>query len=215
MQRDEPVLELYGARGCGSAVVEALLAWAAVPFAYREIDLDAEGAGRDAFLAINPLGQVPALRLPDGTVITESAAIILHLAERHPEARLLPASGDPARAQALRWIAYIAGNIYPAIGVRDFPARWVKDASAREALRRGARARLEHYWSVLERVLAPAPYLVGARVTALDVYAAMVSRWSPGRAWIDRQCPRVATALALTEREPFMREAWQRNFGGG
>ncbi len=160
------MIDLYGCKGCGSAVVEALLEWAGVPYTFHEVEPWQPGPAVDALAAINPLVQVPTLRLPDGTVMSESAAIILALAEAHPAARMLPHAGDPARMKALRWIAFIAGNLYPAISVGDFPERWVTDDAAQEMLKQGARERLQHYWSVMERSLAPAPYLVGHEMSA-------------------------------------------------
>ena len=209
------MIELHGCKGCGSAVVEALLEWAGVPYALREVEPWQPGPAVDALAAINPLVQVPTLRMADGAVLSESAAIIIALAEAHPAARMLPHAGDPSRVQALRWIVFIASNLYPAISIGDFPERWVADTAAQEALKQGARERLQHYWSVMERSLTPAPYLVGHEMTALDVYAAMLSRWRPGREWIDGHCPKIAGALALTERQPFVARVWQRNFPVG
>lgn len=206
------MLELYGCRGCGSAAIEALLEWAGVAYAYREVELSTPGPAADALFAINPLGQVPTVRFGDGTVLSESAAIILTLAEQHPAARLLPPVGDATRVTALRWIVFIAANLYPAISVGDFPERWVESADARQALKDGSRKRLEHYWQLLERALKPAPYLAGHEMSALDVYAAMFAQWRPGRAWIDAHCPHIASALALTERQPFVTRVWERNF---
>ena len=152
------------------------------------------------------------LKLADGTVMTESAAIIVMLDDSYPAARILPAVGDPRRALALRWIVFIAGNMYPAISLVDFPERWVKSEAARAELKDGAVERLKVYWTLLEQALKPAPYLLGSEMTALDIYAAMLSRWEPGRAWVDEHCPRVASALALAEQDPIVARVWARNF---
>jgi GST-like protein len=205
-------IELYGCRGCGSAVVEVLLERAGVPFAYHEVKPSKPGPAIDALKAVNPLAQLPTLKLADGTGMTESAAIIVMLADSYPAARILPAVGDPRRALALRWIVFIAGNMYPAISVVDFPERWVKSEAARAELKDGAVERLKVYWTLLEQALKPAPYLLGREMTALDIYAAMLSRWEPGRAWVDEHCPRVASALALAEQDPIVARVWERNF---
>ncbi len=205
-------VELYGCRGCGSAVVEALLERAGVQFAYHEVKPSKPGPAIDALKAVNPLAQVPTLKLSNGTIMTESAAIIVMLDESYPAARILPAAGDPHRALALRWIVFIAGNMYPAISVVDFPERWVKSEAARAELKDGAVERLKVYWTLLEQALKPAPYLLGSEMTALDMYAAMLSRWEPGRAWVDEHCPRVASALALAEQDPIVAHVWERNF---
>jgi GST-like protein len=205
-------IELYGCRGCGSAVVEALLERAGVQFAYHEVKPSKPGPAIDALKAVNPLAQLPTLKLADGTGMSESAAIIVMLADSYPAARILPAVGDPRRALALRWIVFIAGNMYPAISVVDFPERWVKSEAARAELKDGAVERLKVYWTLLEQALKPAPYLLGSEMTALDIYAAMLSRWEPGRAWVDEHCRQVASALALAEQDPIVARVWERNF---
>lgn len=205
-------VELHGCRGCGSAVVEALLERAGVEFVYHEVEPWQPGPAAEALKAVNPLAQVPTLKLSDGTVMTESAAIIVLLDDSYAAARILPARGDPRRAPVLRWMAFIAGNMYPAISVGDFPERWVNSDPARAELKDGAVERLKTYWTTLEQALQPAPYLSGSAMTALDVYAAMLSRWRPGRAWVDQHCPRLAAALALTEQDPIVARVWERNF---
>jgi len=204
--------ELYGCRGCGSAVVEVLLERAGVEFEYHEVEPWEPGPATDALKAVNPLAQVPTLKLDDGTVVTESAAIIVALDDAHPAARILPAVGDPRRAVALRWIVFIAGNMYPAISVGDFPERWVTSDAARAELKEGAIERLKAYWTMLEQALRPSPYLLGSEITALDVYAAMLSRWRPGRAWVDKHCRRVTAAIALAEQDAVVARVWARNF---
>jgi GST-like protein len=72
--------------------------------------------------------------------------------------------------------------------------------------------RLKAYWTMLEQAFKPARYLLGSEMTALDVYAAMLSRWRPGRAWVDEHCPRVAAAFALAEQDPTVARVWARNF---
>ncbi len=205
-------IELYGCHGCGSAVIEVLLERAGVEFVYREVEPWKKGAGADALKAVNALAQVPTIKLGDGSVMTESAAMIVALDDLHPAAGILPRPGDPRRPLALRWIVFIAGNMYPAISIGDFPERWVKGKGARAELKDGAVERLKAYWTMLEQSLKPKPYLAGAQMTALDVYAAMLSRWRPGRAWVEEHCPRVAAALRLTEQDPVVARVWARNF---
>ncbi len=125
---------------------------------------------------------------------------------------MLPSQGDARRPTALRWILFIAGNMYPAISVRDFPERWVKSDAACVELKDGAVDRLKIYWTMLEDALGPAPFLLGKEMTALDLYAAMLARWSPGHTWIDQHCPRMAAAIALAEQDATVARVWARNF---
>ncbi|MDP4823939.1 MAG: glutathione S-transferase N-terminal domain-containing protein, partial [Aestuariivirgaceae bacterium] len=90
---------LYGRPATGSAAVEALLEELGLPYRLENVSKGPDGQPSPAFLAtINPLGQVPALKLPDGTVITESAAIMIYLADLVPGANLAPLPTHPARA---------------------------------------------------------------------------------------------------------------------
>jgi GST-like protein len=205
-------VDLYGCRGCGSAVIEVFLESAGVEFEYHDVEPWEPGPAADALKSVNPLAQVPTLKLADGTIMTESAAMIVALDDTYPAARILPPAGDPRRSLALRWIVFIAGNMYPAISVGDFPERWVTSDAARAELKEGAVERLKAYWTMLEQAFHPTPYLLGSEMTALDVYAAMLSRWRPGRAWVDKHCRRVAAAIALAEQDPIVARVWSRNF---
>ncbi len=101
---------LYGRPGTGSAPVEAALAMGGFDADIIDVPADPSAPGHDGLLALNPLGQVPALVLPDGTVMTESAAILIHLADSAAPGLLGPAPGDPARP------AY-SGTIRPPIPI--------------------------------------------------------------------------------------------------
>ncbi len=124
---------LYGDKGSGAFCVEAALAEAGAPLEFRAIGLEANEQKSESFLALNPSGKIPALALPEGGIVTETAALLYLIAERHPEANLLPAPGTPDRAQALRWIAFMAAEIYPIVEIADYPERFVADHKARRS----------------------------------------------------------------------------------
>ncbi|WP_202864448.1 glutathione S-transferase [Klebsiella pneumoniae] len=127
---------LYGLPGWGSTLAEIMLVAASTPFDFVAVEgFDAPGPNRNRILALNPLGQIPVLVLADGQVMTESAAIALHLAETHPGAGLAPAPGDPARARFLRLLVWIVANIYPTFTYGDYPERWARCGSARRPYR--------------------------------------------------------------------------------
>ena len=103
---------LYGSIGSGSASVEAALAVSGIEYEIVQVTT-AEGLHlTDDFKAINPRQQVPALRLPDRSVMTEGSAMMLHLADALPSTELAPAPGTAARAQHDRWLVFMAINIY-------------------------------------------------------------------------------------------------------
>ena len=108
------MLTLYGARGSGSAAIEAALARAGLAFTRVDAASWTPGPGLDELLRVNPLGQIPTLVLANGTVLTESAAILIHLGLTCPPGLLLPA-GASERARALRGLVYLPANCYAAI----------------------------------------------------------------------------------------------------
>jgi GST-like protein len=203
---------LLGCKGCGSAVVEAAFAVAKLPLEYEEVDYGAGSPTRERLLSVNPLGQVPTLVLPDGTVLTESLAILLTLADRHPEAGLLPEPGSAERAVALRWMALAAGEIYPCVTRADYPERFSADPAHGPAIRVRAVQMAREIWRIIEAEAAPAPFLLGGRFSAADLHLAVLSRWMEGEAWMPANCPRLealARAVATRDRAG---AAWRRHF---
>ena len=169
---------LFGSAGSGSAVVEAALERCGAP--YRIVD--AASWAPDSALAelerINPLRQIPALVLADGSVLTESAAILIHLGLVFPASGLLPAEA-PARDQAIRGLVFVAANCYAAIGIIDYPQRWCDGASEamQQRLRRGTRARLHRHWeSFADMFPVPVAFYGGDTPGALDLLATVVSK---------------------------------------
>jgi GST-like protein len=212
---------LYGDHGSGSAAIEVALARCGLAFELRRAATwRHEGPAQQAALAeltrANPLHQVPTLVLPDGSVLTESAAILIHLGLAHARSGLLPR--EPARrAQALRGLVFIAANCYPAIGLIDHPERWIDSATGQARLRQGARRRLHRLWEVFADNLHPAPAATGfllraRRPGALDLLAAVVSRWSGGRAHLARERPALHALLERVEAQPDVAPVFARHW---
>ena len=103
---------LHGGQGTGSVAVEAALTLLDLPYEVIEAPTLASPERDQRAAAVNPLRQVPALVLPDGEILTESAAILIWLADRHPPGRLSPSPLSPARAAFLRWMAFVSAQIY-------------------------------------------------------------------------------------------------------
>lgn len=139
--------QLYGHQNSGAAAIEAALELCEIP--YRFIDVESSPEATHALEKLNPLKQIPTLQLPDGSVLTESAAILIHLGLTFPQSNLLP-KNPAARDQAIRGLVYIVSNCYSAIGIIDYPERWLAEAdeSSRQNLMAGARARLHRSWEV-------------------------------------------------------------------
>ena len=204
---------LYGTKGSGAAAVEAALRLAGV--AFRNVDAASweSGPGLEELKRVNPLAQIPTLVLPDGTVMTESAAILIHLGLAYPASDLLP-SDAPRRAQAVRGLVYVAANCYAAIGVIDFPERFVSDPDeeVRKRIKAGATQRLHYLWDVFADSFPARPFLTGERLGALDLLAAVVSKWSGARKHLAESRPAFSALLGKIESDPRVAPVFARYF---
>ena len=206
---------LYGTKGSGSASIEAALE--IVGLGYRKVEAASwqPSPGLDELRRVNPIAQIPTLVLDDGSVMTESAAILIHLGLAHPESGLL--ASDPARrAQQIRGLVYIAANCYAGIGILDYPDRWYPDPddAVKAAMQARGRARLAELWEIFADQFPAAPWLSGERLGALDLLAATVSRWSGARAALAASRPEFAALLARVDAEPRIAAVWARHWPG-
>jgi GST-like protein len=205
---------LFGFKGAGSAAIEMALEAAALP--YRLVDAASwePSSALDELRAANPLLQIPTLVLPDGGVMTESAAILLHLGlDAAPAGTLLPATA-PARAQAIRGLVYIAANCYSAIGMIDYPQRWtgVADEAGQEAVRQGVRKQLHRHWEVFADTFPAQPFFSGAQPGALDFLAVVVSKWAGTRAHLAQHRPAMMETLHRIETHAVVAPVFRRHW---
>ena len=165
---ERPITLFHSPQSRSSGVV-ALLEELGVPYTLRVVDLSKEEQSAPDFLAINPLGKVPALQ--DGSaVVTEQVAIFLHLADLFPAAGLAPGLQDQLRGPYLRWMVFYAAAFEPAL---------VDKARGHDPGRRGM-SPYGSYEAVIDTIVAglqPGPYLLGSTVSAADVL------WGGALAW--------------------------------
>ncbi|HZS69202.1 MAG TPA: glutathione S-transferase [Burkholderiales bacterium] len=202
------MLTLYGTKGSGSAAVEAALRLAGQPFQLVDAASWVPTPGLEKLKRMNPLVQVPTLVLDDGTVMTESAAILIWAGLRYPQSGLLPA--EPA--QAIRGIVYIAANCYAAIGIIDYPPRFCAecDEGTVERIRTGTRSRLHEYWRIFADEFGT--QMNAAHPGALDVLAAVVSRWSGARAHLAAERPALHAIIERVEADPRITDIFRRHW---
>ncbi|MBB5016015.1 glutathione S-transferase family protein [Rehaibacterium terrae] len=200
---------LYTAPGTAGLAVHWLLIELGQPHELHLLDLEAGDQRKPDYLALNPNGVVPTL-LIDGQPVYESAALVLHLADAHPEAGLAPPPGSLARAAYYQWIVLCANGLLPAFRAWFHPNE-VAGESCAEASREHARSRIEAAFARIDHHLAgQGPYLLGDTLSAADFLLTMLMRWS-------RNMPRPATdwphLRALAERmkaRPSFRTLYER-----
>jgi len=204
---------LYGYKGSGSAAIECALEVTGTTYGIVSAASWDTSSSVDALTRANPLCQVPTLVTPDGTVLSESAAILIHLGLQFPETSLLPRSPE-RRATAIRGLVFIAANCYSAISVIDFPERWLAEPSdgVKENLKAGSKARLHANWEAFADSLPPGPYLCDDRPGALDLLAAVVSRWSGAREHLARTRPALVEAFQRIDRDERFRVIFSRHW---
>ena len=206
---------LYGVPGWGSALVEAQLVWYGHRFETVDLDnLFTSAPARARLAKVNPLAQVPTLQMPDGSVMTESAAITLLLADGAGARSLVPMAGDKTRAQFLRWLVFLVANVYPTFTYADDPNRFVGDKAAQGDYEIRIKAYRESLWRLVEDA-AGAPFFCGEAMTALDIYIAVMTHWTPKRAWFEANCPRLVAIAHKVEALPELKPLWQRHFPKG
>jgi len=203
---------LYGWRQTGSMAIEAALEEAGVAHDFVPISRKTDENLGPAFTAINPRQQLPALVLPDGTVVTEGPAILAHIADAHPAAGLAPAPGTAARATLDRWTAYLHANVYEAMLRELFPGRYTDDPTGEAGIARAATSYVRRHFEILEGQMGPGPFLFGDRLSTFDIYLWMLCYWVDA-AWLDATCPAIARLRDAGAARPILARVLARHFG--
>ncbi|WP_338582001.1 glutathione S-transferase N-terminal domain-containing protein [Pseudomonas sp. MAG733B] len=203
--------QLYGHKNSGAAAIEAALELCEIP--YRFIDVESSPEAAQALEKLNPLKQIPTLQLPDGGILTESAAILIHLGMMFPRSKLLPYEAAE-RDQVIRGMVYIVSNCYAAIGIIDYPERWLvrADEASRENLMAGARQRLHWSWEVFADQFSAELYLEDEKPGALDVLAAVITRWAGSREHLRTTRPGFFAWLERIDRHPTLAPVFARHW---
>ena len=143
-------------------------------------------------------------------MLTESAAIVLRLAELHPEAKLAPPADDPSRTAFLNRLIWLVSAVYPTFTYRDYPERWAPDAA--EQLVGRVDAFRQSLWQQFEAELEGCPWVLGEEPTALDLYVTVMTHWRPRRAWLAEHCPKLHAIALRAEALPQLAPVMRRNF---
>jgi len=128
------------------------------------------------YLALNPAGRIPVL-VDGDLVLYETAAICLHLADKHPEAELAPALGSPERATFYRLLMFMTNTIQAEILAFFYTDRYTTDPDSVPAVRAGFVKRLDEWFGMMNDEVGAGPYLQGDFLTAADFYLFMLVRF--------------------------------------
>jgi glutathione S-transferase len=183
---------LYYSPGTASMVVHLALLEIGAPYQLKLVDFEKNGQHDAEYLKLNPGAKVPTL-LIDGRAVYESGALLIILAERHPEAKLIPPAGTPEREAWLQWVVFLSNALmstyrlwfYPQeLGYEELPAN----------IRAAVQRKIESVWDRLDAHLAThGPYMLGAECSGVDLMLTMLMRWS-------RNMPRPVTEWPALKR---------------
>jgi glutathione S-transferase/GST-like protein len=206
---------LFWAPNTGAFAPQIILEEVAADYELEVLDYDAHEETESDFLAVNPRGQIPALVLPDGTVITESAAMVLHIADAHPEKNLLPPLGSIRRARIYRWLFYAVANLYESYLRFNYSDRFADEASATALVKRTAQIDINQYWDLLEKDMqdnqSKGPYLLGDQYSVIDPYLLMLIGWHESPEILLERCPNLARLFNAVCKRPSVRKVWVEN----
>ncbi len=165
-------MKLFYKPGACSLAPHIILRETGKAFTLEAVDLMTKrlGDGSD-YLAINPKGQVPALQLDDGTLITEAVVIMQYLADSVPQKNLLAASGEMSRYKTLEWLNYIATELH-----KGFTPLFRPDTP--DEYKPTVRGLLEKKLSFVNGELASREFIAGDHFTIADAYLYNVLRWA-------------------------------------
>lgn len=188
--------KLYGRKGSGNICVQVLLEEAGVPYEMVVV----EDVKAPEFLKVNPNGKVPALQLPGGQIMYESAAMMVFLAETLPDARMAPKIGSAEHALMLQWLVMIATGSYESILRYFYSDRYGEATSVKSK----ASKEIDRLYGVMESALAQkGPYLCGKQISAADIYLAMLASWyEPDTNALGKKFPKILALYKMVAERP-------------
>ncbi len=194
--------KLYDDKSTGSACIHALLEVIGAPYELVAVNMEKGEHKSDWFTKINPRQQIPALALPDGTVMTESAAMLLYLADAHPDAGMMGKQGTAARAVTMRWIVFISANIYEGILRQFYSDRYIDDPALAKNVADSATEYLKRHLQILEEAAGNGSSFSGDGMSIVDLYLWMLLQWWDDADWLRQECPKLYAIAEAVKAHP-------------
>jgi glutathione S-transferase len=188
--------KLYGRQNSGSFAVQVALEEFSLP--YERIWVGREPSEVAQFQKIHSIGKVPALILPDGTKMFESAAMLIHLAEAHAK----PTLATTAHALFLQWMVFLSANVYEAALRMYYAERYSTEGEAHaDGIRRKGAADFIDHLGLMSQALKP--YVLGNEFSVADIYLYMLATWYVGeKAELFARLPALAAHATQVSRRP-------------
>ena len=192
--------KLYGRPGSGSLAVQ--MALEEIGASYDRVWVGTEAADVAQFRATNPTGRVPALMLPDGTIMFESAAMLIHLSLCNPQFALAPQPGTNRHAAFLQWMVFLSANVYEAVLRMYYSVRYSTRGEAdADAIRDKGIADFCTHITLVTQGLGP--YVLGGNFSVADLYLYMLAGWYSGdKEELYRRLPKLEAHAKIISARP-------------
>jgi len=198
------MIQLHYYPGNASMTPHMVLEELGVPFELKYVDRTVSAHKAPDYLKLNPNGLIPVF-VDGDLVLYETAAILLHLADTHPSAALVPPLGSTERAQFYKWLAWMTNTLQASLILYFYPERWVDDGNAAGAaqVKAHAEAKVGGLLDQMDAQFAShgRDWILGERFSVLDPFAFMLCRWTRG---FGRR------ALSLPNRGPYLQRMLAR-----
>jgi glutathione S-transferase len=203
---------LFYSPGSASMAPQAALEETGAAYTLRRVDLSRDKPRDPEYLKLNPFGRVPTLLMENGEPIYEAAAIVMYLADRHPQAKLAPAMGEPLRGLYYQWMAHLTNSLQEAYLLFFYPERNTTQPDQTAGVRDRAAERIDGIFANLDRELGRrGPYLLGDRFSAADLYLQMLYSWYEPLDRLAVRCPSVKRCADLVAERPAVKRMLRQN----
>lgn len=206
------MLKLYYSPGSCALASHIGLEEAGADYEAIRINFAAEEQRKPDYLAINPKGRVPAL-VTDRGILTETPAILLYIAQTHPQAGLAPLDDafDLARLQAFN--SYLCSTVHVAHAHRGRAYRWADDPAAIADMQRKAPRNVAECFALIESEMFEGPWVMGERFSLCDPYLYTVARWLDGDKVDMAKLPKTTAHMKAMEARPAVKRVLENHFG--
>jgi glutathione S-transferase len=206
---------LYDCLQSGAVFFRAALEEASINYRRVNIDLRKQENLTEEYAKVNPRQQVAALQLNDGSIMTEGVAIMMHIADCHPESNLMPTVASSERAQAMRWLFFFATNVYEGENRMVHPEWYTSEPDCTNAVNQSAVEYVNRHFLLFEEILTGGPYLLGEHLSLVDIYVWMLIQWHRDLNWLETNCPKILKLVGAVMSRPKIEPVHLENFGPG
>lgn len=200
-------MKLYYAPGTCALAPHIVLEELGLVYEAEQVNLKNKTCQSGDYYQVNPKGSVPAVKMDNGEILTETAAILQYLADQRPEKNLVPAWGTTERYRVQELLNFIGTDLHKSYTPLFFAGRFVRDEKAQEELKGSIREMLTPRLTGMNAVLAAKNFLTGDHFTVADAYFFTVMTWNQNAGIDTRKWGNISSFVSRVEKRPAVMKA--------